>query len=401
MEQIVVIGAGFAGLWSALAAARKLEDLGIDPCHARITVINRDTWHSIRVRNYESELDQIRVPLDLVLPPVGIALKVGEVTGIEAKARSVLVTTSAGVEEVKYSRLIIASGSRISLPKLPGLEQHVLNIDTFAGAEKLDKHLNSLLIKPATIDRDTVLVIGAGLTGIELACELPNRLRGMGIKAPNVILADRLPHIGSDMGGEARLVIDRALRTIGIETQTNINIATCDNRGVTLTDGKRIDAQTVVWCGGLNASPVSKLLMSKLDHLGRLPVDRFMRLKTSKEIYAAGDVATAMVDDRHSSVMSCQHARPMGRFAGNNAVASLFGQKQLPLEIPWYSTCLDLGPQGAVQTQGWERSVLLSGAEAKNVKQTINCVRIYPPVTGERSKLLEAAEPTVQAPPTE
>jgi len=401
MEQIIVIGAGFAGLWSAIAAARKLEELSVDTDRAMVTVINRDTWHSIRVRNYESELDQIRVPLELLLPPVGIVLKVGDVTGIDTKDRSVLVRTSTGVEKVEYSRLIIASGSRVCLPNLPGIEQHTFNIDTYSSAEKLDIHLKSLLVEPPSVGRDTVLVIGAGLTGIELACELPNRLREMGMIAPNVLLVDRSAHIGSDMGEEARQVIVEALQNIGVKTRTNINAATFDNSGVTLTDGTRIDAQTVVWCGGVTASPLAKVLERNLDHLGRLPVDRFMRLENSEEMYAAGDIATAMVDDRNSSVMSCQHARPMGRFAGNNAVASLFGQGQIPLEIPWYSTCLDLGSEGAVQTQGWERSVLLSGAEAKNVKQTINCVRIYPPVTGDRAQLLKAAEPIVQAPPTE
>ena len=116
-------------------------------------------------------------------------------------------------------------------------------------------------------------------------------------------------------------------------------------------------------------------------------------------MYAAGDIAAANIDNGHTSVMSCQHARPMGRFAGHNAVSDLLGEKPLPLNIPWYSTCLDLGPAGAVQTQGWNRLIVATGANAKETKKMINCVRIYPPESWDRSEILAAAAPVVQAPP--
>ena len=69
MKNIVVIGAGFAGLWSAIAAVRKLDEFSITLDQVRVTLINRDAWHGIRVRNYERDLSQIRVPLDRVLAP--------------------------------------------------------------------------------------------------------------------------------------------------------------------------------------------------------------------------------------------------------------------------------------------------------------------------------------------
>ena len=116
-------------------------------------------------------------------------------------------------------------------------------------------------------------------------------------------------------------------------------------------------------------------------------------------MYAAGDIATAMLTDEHTSVMSCQHARPMGRFACHNAVSDLLDEKQLALRIPDYSTCLDLGPEGAVQTQGWDRLVFETGAKAKQTKKIINCVRIYPPASGDRREIFAAAAPVVQAAP--
>jgi NADH dehydrogenase len=71
----------------------------------------------------------------------------------------------------------------------------------------------------------------------------------------------------------------------------------------------------------------------------------------------------------------------------------------LPLRIDWYTTILDLGPWGAVYTEGWDRKVVASGMTAKRTKEIINRERIYPPRSGDRQAILDAAEPVVQAPP--
>jgi NADH dehydrogenase len=89
----------------------------------------------------------------------------------------------------------------------------------------------------------------------------------------------------------------------------------------------------------------------------------------------------------------------MGRYAGHNVVADLFGAPMLPLRIDWYVTVLDLGSWGALYTTGWDRQVKTKGDAAKVTKQTINRQRIYPPLDGNRADLLAAAAPVVQAAP--
>jgi NADH dehydrogenase len=149
----------------------------------------------------------------------------------------------------------------------------------------------------------------------------------------------------------------------------------------------------------MRASPVAQTIDVERDQLGRLQVDHFMRLAGVPNIFAAGDVAACVMDGEHSTVMSCQFARPMGRFAGNNVVADLLGQPMLPLDIDWYVTVLDLGSWGALHTVGWDRQLHASGAAAKATKQIINRQRIYPPRTGVRADILAAAAPTLQKPP--
>ena len=170
-------------------------------------------------------------------------------------------------------------------------------------------------------------------------------------------------------------------------------------RGIALASGEIIPAQTIVWCVGMRASPLAAMLPGALDRHGRVEADPFMRVAGLANVFAAGDVACSLVDGIHPTVMSCQFARPMGRFAGHNVVADLFDRPMLALRIDWYVTVLDLGTWGALYTVGWDRQLLSSGQNTKVIKQTINHKRIYPPRRGTREDILAAAAPIVQAPP--
>ena len=395
MKRIVVVGGGFAGLWSAVGAARRLDELGIPSNEIEILLVDRRDWHAIRVRNYERDLDDVRARFDEVLLPVGVRRLRGEVLKIDFDNRCVVIDGLA--ESIGYDRLVFALGSKLAKPAIPGLGEHAFDVDTYEGARRLQDHLAALAARPASVSRSTALVVGAGLTGIEVATELPDRLAPLG--NVRVILADHAPWIGSDMGQEARSVIEEALSTLKVEARAGSSLVSVDSEGAQLATGERIDAATVIWCGGMRAHPLCASFPVLHDSLGRLPVGEFLNVKGLRAEFAAGDSASLLVDGTHTSVMSCQHARPMGRFAGYNVVADLVGEPTLPLQIDWYVTVLDLGPWGAVYTEGWDRHVVLKGAEAKRVKQTINCQRIYPPRTGDQRAILEAAAPIIQARP--
>lgn len=404
MERIVVLGGGFAGLWSAIGAVRKLEEHGVGPDAVRVTLVDQNDFHSIRVRNYEEDLDATIVPFSLVLDPIGVERLQGVVTGVDTERRAIEVRTDAGVVPVRYDRLVYALGSRVQRPSIPGLAEHSFDIDTYRGAKRLDAHLRALARGGRDPDRLRVLVVGAGLTGIELASELPARLAKLSALAPDrpvprVVLADASPLIGPDMGDKARPVIVEALAAQGVEMRTGVSIASLDERGVTLAGGERIEAATVVWCAGMRASDLGDAFPAERDGLGRLEVDEFMRVRGMPHVFAAGDAARAVLDGEHASVMSCQHGRPMGRYAGYNVAADLIGEPMLPLHIDWYVTVLDLGEWGAVYTGGWDRRVISTREAAKATKRTINRERIYPPRSGKRSEILAAATPQVQEPP--
>ncbi|HYW88738.1 MAG TPA: NAD(P)/FAD-dependent oxidoreductase [Chloroflexota bacterium] len=404
VKRILVLGSGFAGLWSAVGAVRRLDELGYGPDAAQVALVNRDGFHNIRVRNYEADLTSVRVPLDDVLVPVGVQGVEGEVTGIDLTEQTAAVTTADGQLTLPYDRLVFALGSQVLRPNVAGLAEYAFDVDTYNGAARLNAHLQSLPCRPESSGLFTVIVVGAGLTGIEAATEMPEKLRATLARANvnrpfHIILADRSAHVGSDMGESARPVIEEALAALEIEMRLGIDIVSISPVGITLGSNEEIPATTVVWCGGMRANPLTRLFPVERDRFGRMPVDEFMRVRGVANMFAAGDVACAMMDDRHVSVMSCQHGRPMGRFAGHNVVSDMFGLPMLPLHIPWYVTVLDLGSWGAVYTEGWDRHVVTKGAAAKKTKQLINCQRIYPPLTRNRQEILAAAAPVVQQPP--
>ena len=407
MHRILVLGAGFAGLWSAVAAARRLDELGVGPDEVEVLVVNRTAWHSIRVRNYEADLDATLVPLADVLDPIGVKHIVAEVTDIYAPERKVACTIDGASQLLAYDRLVFALGSCLAEPTIPGLETHAFDVDTFEAATRLNDHIGSLPSRPVSTSQYNVLVVGGGLTGIEVATEMFGKLRAAIAHAPasglamspRVILADHQACIGSDMGESARPVIAEALQSLGVETRPGISVASIDARGATLATGALIPAATVIWCAGMQADPLTARFPVARDRLGRLPIDANLKVKGMPVEFAAGDVAWLPIDGTHASVMSCQHARPMGRFAGYNVVGDLLSQPMLPLNIDWYVTCLDLGPLGAVYTQGWDRQVAAKGAAAKRTKEIINCQRIYPPRSRNRREILDAAAPVVQTPP--
>jgi NADH dehydrogenase len=399
MARIVVLGAGFAGLWAAIGAARKRDEIGAGR-DIEIRVVDRNPYHNIRVRNYEVDLGDVALPLPQLLDPIGVTHGIGEVRSIDPSRREIRLVGEAGPETLGYDRLVLALGSELMRPEIPGLADHAFDVDTYAAARRLEAHLAALGRGAPSPGRATVVVAGAGFTGIEVAAEMPDRLARAGLAGGHrVVLVDHNPEVGVTIGAQARPVIETALSSLHVETRLGVRVVSVEAAGLHLSSGEFIPAETVVWCAGMRASPLAANFPCGRDRLGRLLVDPMMRVADVPGVFAAGDVASSIVDGLHPTVMSCQFARPMGRFAGHNVVADLVGLPLLPLRIDWYVTVLDLGKWGALYTEGWDREVRTTGAAAKTTKEIINRQRIYPPLTGAKDELFAAAAPEVQAPP--
>ncbi|WP_321922098.1 NAD(P)/FAD-dependent oxidoreductase [Paraburkholderia guartelaensis] len=393
-KRILVIGAGFAGMWSALSAARLLDEQG--RTDAEITLVAPDPHLHVRPRLYEEGPANFRAPLTEIFEATGVKFIQGTVERIHVERRVVdLISVDGQSSTLAYDRLVLATGSRLFRPSIPGLADHTFSVDQTDEAVELEAHIRSLASQPDSPARNTVVVAGGGFTGIETAAEMPARLRAaLGEQANvKVIIVERNDAIGPDLGAGPRPVIEEALGSLGVTWKLGSGVASVDAGGVTTTDGQRIESNTVIWTAGLRASTLTAQIPGRLDSIGRLHVDRNLAVEGVPGVYATGDVARAATDDEgNHTMMSCQHAMNLGRSAGHNAAADLLGVALIPYSQPKYVTCLDLGPWGAVYTEGWEREVKLQGAEAKKLKHQINSEWIYPP-RADREQALAAADP--------
>lgn len=394
--RLVIIGAGFAAMYAALSAARLRDIKGISPDELEIALVAPEPTLVVRPRLYEAKPETLTAPLQDVLKAIDVVYVQGRAETIDTQARTVEIATDKGARKtLPYHRLVVATGSRLFRPNIPGLAEHGFSVDQLDDAIALDRHLHALAAQPASLARDTVVVAGGGFTGIEAATEMPARLRSiLGSDArPRVIIVERNAAIAPDMGEGPRPVIEEALRKVGVETRLGAGVASLDKSGVTLSNGERIESATVIWAAGIRAAPLTLQIPAERDNFGRLLVDRDLRVPAVPGVFATGDAARAACDDiGNYALMSCQHATRMGAFAGNNAAAELLGVPTKPYHQKAYVTCLDLGAAGAIFTRGWDRKVEMVGETAKKTKQEINTVWIYPP-QAERAAALASADP--------
>jgi NADH dehydrogenase len=369
--RLVIIGAGFAGMYAALSAARLRDIQGVSPEELEISLVAPEPTLVVRPRLYEAKPETVTAPLQDVLAAIDVVYVQGSAETIDTQSRAVQIVTARGTKKsLSYDRLVVATGSRLFRPSIPGLAEHGFSVDQLDDAIALDRHLHSLADRPAKNGRDTVVVAGGGFTGIEAATEMPARLRAILGKDTKlrIVIVDRNSAIAPDMGAGPRPAIEEALHKLGVETRLGAGVAALDKSGVTLTSGERIEAETVIWAAGMRAAPLTAQIPAERDNFGRLLVDRDLRVPSVPGVFATGDAARAACDDiGNYALMSCQHALRMGAFAGNNAAAELLGVPTKPYHQEAYATCLDLGEAGAVFTLGWERKLKLVGEEAKRI----------------------------------
>jgi NADH:quinone reductase (non-electrogenic) len=393
--QILIIGGGFAGFWAAVAARR------VAGSQADVTLVSPAPVLEIRPRLYEARPETLAVDLKPLLRKVGIGFARDEAVRLDTAAK---VVTLAGGERLAYDRLVVATGSRMRRPPVPGAAA-AFSVDTQGEAIAFDRRLAEIA---KTVATPTIAVVGAGFTGIELALELRDRLAAHGAddaaERLRIVLIDRAATVGPELGPGPRREIEAALEAANVELRLGATVrALAADRvefaddSVLFANDSVLAADAVVLATGMAAAPFAAQVPGARDALGRVTVDAALRAPAAPEVFVAGDAAAADTGDGHWTLQSCQHAGQLGRVAGENAARDLIGLPPLPYTQLRYVTCLDLGRSGAVITQGWERRVDKTGAEGKAVKRWINTQLIYPPADGTAEALLASSNTDLAA----
>lgn len=350
--RIVIIGGGYAGMSVTLRLARNSK--------AEIHLINPQARFVERIRLHEAasgrNLREISIPH--LLRGKGVTFHEARATYIDWRDRT--VTLSNGTQ-LEYDRLVYALGSQTD-HTTPGVAEHALSLEGLDGAAQMTARLNTL---PA---QSNVLIVGSGLTGVELATEL----------------AERYPHLRWTMVARsafeqgyapaAREYFLKALARRKISLRTGIEVQRVESDHLVTNEGD-LPFDLCLWAGSFRSASLGRESGLAVNGKDQVLVDETLRSLTAPEIYVAGDSASLPAAYSPYLVMGCKTAMPQGIHTAENLLAELRGEQPQPLRYHYTVTCVSLGRNdGLIQVlepNGQPKANFVRGALAAWVKETI------------------------------
>lgn len=329
-HEIVVIGAGYAGMMATARLAHRTRRMDV-----RITLINPSDRFVERLRMHQvvagQELADRRIPE--VLSGHGVEFRRGAATAIDPDNRSVTLDDGTSVH---YDTLVYAIGSRTDTSNVPGAADHAWILDDPRRGREFSQRL-------AEVDEagGTVTVVGGGLTGIEAATEIVESHPGVTV----TLVSSAVP--GSMMGTKARAHLDRALDRLGIERRIGTHVAKVLPDGVRLTDGDVLPSDLTLWTAGVRARPMAADAGIETDVRGLIVTDDTLRSVSHPEIYAVGDAA-AIRQPWGQIHGTCQSAIPSGAHVGDTIARRLRGKDAKPFRFGYFHQPVSLGRRDAV-----------------------------------------------------
>lgn len=367
MNDIVILGAGYAGMAAAIQlAARNRGDY-------RVTLVDAHERFTERLRLPMTATGQKTASLSIpgLLAGTGARFVRGRVTSVDLGARTVLLD-NAGHFEIKFDLLVYALGSVADTSSVAGAADYAHTLNGVAEASRLADRLRSAR---------QVVVGGTGLTGVESAAEIASRFPSL-----TVTLAGRTAP-GKSLSSKAGAYLRTALDRLGVVHEAGeIRKVLAD--GVVVGDAT-LPADVFLWAGGTRVPVLADGI--ETDARGRIVTDACLRSVSHPFVYAVGDAA-AIRQPYGLMHGTCQGGMPTGVHAAVSIVRSLRGREPRPFRFGYYHTPVSLGRDDAVVqfTHGDDspRRFFLTGRAAVRYKETVTAA---PWPTYRRMKRLPAS----------
>lgn len=320
-RNILVLGAGYAGLMAALRLSRRAGSA------ARVTVVNGSDAFVERIRLHQLATGQ-RLPVHSIsklLARRGATLLTGWARDIDLGRRTVDVDG----RHIGYDSLVLALGSRTDVMRVPGAAEHAHTLDA-NGQARLRAALGSL---PAG---GRVVVAGGGLTAIEAASEIAESFPGLSVTLVSAGV------VGELLSRRAQSYFRPALARLGVEVVEGCAITSVEPGRVSSSSGP-IDCDVCLWAAGFRAHPLLEQAGLNVNQRGQARVDRELRALGHDSTWVIGDAASP-----HESVgapvhMCCKTALPMGAHAADNIARGLRDLPAQPLSLGDGGYCVSLG----------------------------------------------------------
>ncbi|MBY0429744.1 MAG: FAD-dependent oxidoreductase [Rhodospirillales bacterium] len=337
-QRILILGAGFGGVYTARALARHV------PREVCIEIVDNDNYFVFQPLLPEVAAGSIDAAdavtsLRLLLPKAKVSE--AEVVSIDFHHREVEVIQDMRrhLRRIPYDHLVVALGQRVDLSRYPGLAEHGLTMKDLADAFRLRNHLIDCLEQAdATEDAEdkrrmlTFVVIGGGLSGVETVGEMENmlyrclrfypRIRRDEIR---ILLVEYQPRLLAELPDSLAGYVARELRRRRIEVITGTGIKGASATDVELSDGRVIRTMTIVaTVGNAPSALVDGLPFAK--YRGRIVTDRFLRVPGIENVWAIGDVAAIPLENEQWAPPTAQAARQEADVLAHNLVATARGR---------------------------------------------------------------------------
>jgi NADH dehydrogenase len=342
-KRILIVGAGFAGLYAAMGM-RALARAG-----HRITVVNPQNFMQYQpflpeVASGTIDPRAVAVPLRTTLRHCDLVI--GEIGRLDHGARKATIRLADGTERAtEYDVLVLTPGSTSRVLPIPGLAQHGIGFKTVQEAIYLrNRVLSRLDVAAETEDPErrraalTFVFVGGGYAGVEALGELEDLARDAIATYPALapedmrwILVDAAPKILPELGPELAAYAVERLAERRIEVLIDTRLESYEDRTVRLSDGRTFAADTLVWTAGVRPSSLARNAGLPVDDAGRVRVDEHLRVVGAEDAWAAGDAA-AVPDRTTGGVMppTAQHGMRQGRHLARNLTAWIEGGRIEP-----------------------------------------------------------------------
>lgn len=352
---IVIVGAGFGGLWAARALAK---------APVRVTLYDRNNFHTFlpllyQVAAAELEAEQIAYPVRAILRELrNVEFVMADVTAVDP-ARQVITVSG---REVAYDYLILAMGSTNHFFNVAGAATHAFPLKSMSEALNLRQQLLACF-EAATQEADparrrellTFVVVGGGPTGVEYVGALAALVYGpfardypgLDLGDVQVILVEAagrlLGGLPEKLGDYARERLQR--QRVSVQMETVVSRVT--PAGVQFSDGRYVPTRTVIWTAGVQGERLAGWDSLVLHGPGRVAVQPTLQAQNHSNIYVVGDLA-ALEQAGAMLPMLAPVATQQGRHAAENILNQINGQPLLPFRYKDRGSMATIGRNAGV-----------------------------------------------------